>query len=423
MLPINSLRFRVAFFYALFGAVLSIALCSVLFITVQQMGHMLMDESLRAELEDSVDRHSRNPLFIPPNTISIRGYVLSGNKSDYSIPASVKSLNLGSHNVTVGEIDYRVLVADRNGFRYFMLFDTDKQHERETHFFRILWVFALFMTLVSAAGGYWLANRIVGPLSRLAQQFSQSEPGGERLSLAKLARNDEVGDLARAFDRYLNRLREFAERESYFTADVSHELRTPLAIILGTVEVMEQDGSLSAKQKERVTRIKRAIQDMIEFTSALMLMSRERSPSAEEQPCPFGEVVRSCAEKHHELIAGREIRMEVELSADPNLVVERPLLEIVIGNLIRNALFNMHAGTVFLRLEADRLIVQDTGHGMRPEELSRALERHFKGSKSTGAGVGLSLVKRICDRYGWKILLESEQGVGTTAQIVFTSRE
>ena len=423
MFPINSLRFRVAFFYALLGAGLSIVLCSVLFITVQQMGHRLMDETLRAELEVSVERHLHNPSYIPPNTISIKGYVLTGKATDSTIPAAIKSLPQGSSNVTIGEIDYRVLVADRNGYRYCMLFDTDKQHEREAQFYRILFVFALLMTVASAAIGFWLAISIISPLSRLAQQFSQSEPGDVSLSLSKLARNDEVGDLARAFERYLNRLREFAERESYFTADVSHELRTPLAIILGTVEVLEQDGMLSTKQRDRISRIKRAIQDMIEFTSALMLMSRERKPASDEHPFKIGEMVRGCIEKHQELIAGRNIQMKVEISADPSLIVERPLLEIVIGNLIRNALFNMHEGTVLLRLEEGRLIVQDSGHGMRPEELARALERHFKGAKSTGAGVGLSLVKRICDRYGWKISLESEQGIGTTAQIILPSKK
>ena len=85
------------------------------------------------------------------------------------------------------------------------------------------------------------------------------------------------------------------------------------------------------------------------------------------------------------------------------MIVERPLLEIVIGNLIRNALFHTKSGTVLLRLEAERLIVSDTGVGMRPEELAHALERYYKGSSSAGAGVGLSLVKRICDRYGWRI--------------------
>ncbi len=419
MFQFNSLRFRVAFFYALFGAGLSLLLSWGVFLSVQQMGHRLMDETLRAELDDSVERHARDSVFVPPNTVSIKGYVMSGSEPEKNIPAEIKKTLPGSHSIVVDGKDYRILVADRNGARYYMLFDTESQHRREERFYRFLAIFALFMTICSAAGGFWLAIRVTAPVTRLAEQVSQSEPGDANLSLTKLARNDEVGELARAFDRYLRRLREFIERESYFTADVSHELRTPLAIILGTVEVLEQDETLSSKQKERVARIRHAVQDMIDLTAALLLMAREHLPAAEESPCHVADVVRSCVEKHQHLIGDRAVRVEVELRAKPDLLVERPLLEIVIGNLLRNALFNTNVGSVRLQLDAERLIVQDTGVGMRPEELARALERHFKGASSAGAGVGLSLVKRICDRYGWRISLESTEGQGTRAEVVF----
>jgi len=246
--------------------------------------------------------------------------------------------------------------------------------------------------------------------------------GDTELSLIKLTSNDEVGDLARAFDRYLSRLRKFIERENYFTADVSHELRTPLAIMLGTVEVLEQDVTLSDKQKERISRIRRAAQEMIDLTAALLLLAREHQIAPDESPCHVADVALACVEKHRHLIGDRPIRLEVKVQADPRLTAERPLLEVVIGNLIRNALFNTKSGIVLLQLEAERLIVSDTGVGMRPEELARAMERYYKGASSAGAGVGLSLVKRICDRYGWRISLESQEGQGTTAEIDFSDR-
>lgn len=416
MLQTNSLRFRVALYYAIFGAGLSIVLSAAVFFIVQQIGHQRMDEILRVEL----DKHIHKSGFETPNTVSIEGYVLSPGSSGESIPAEVRNLTPGSYNMTVGETDYRVLVVDRDGSRYFMLFDTESQHIQEAKFSRFVAIFALFMIISSSAGGVLLASRVTASVTRLAAQVGKAKPGDLDLSLIKLTSNDEVGELARAFDRYLRRLREFIEREKYFTADVSHELRTPLAIMLGSVEVLEQDETLSPKQKERLLRIRRAAQDMIDLTAALLLMGREHEHSADEPPCHVADVALACVEKHRHLIGERPIRMEVELRAEPSLIVERPLLEIVIGNLIRNALFNTESGTVLLRVEAERLTVQDTGVGMRPEELARALERYYKGASSTGAGVGLSLVKRICDRYGWSISLDSQKGRGTTAQIQFS---
>lgn len=421
MRPINSLRFRVAFAFAIFGALSSILLCGGIYLTAHELGHRLMDETLRAELDDSVERHARDSVFVPPNTVSIKGYVLSNMGTGRNIPAAIEALMPGTHNVTIEDIDYRVLIADRNGARYFMLFDTDSQHEREEKFLNFLILFALFMTLASAGGGFWLAMRIIGPVTRLAEEVAQAKPG-DSMKLVKLTRDDEVGELARAFDHYLHRLQEFIERENYFTADVSHELRTPLAIILGTVEVLEQDETLSAKQRERVERIKRAAQDMIDLSAALLLLAHEYLPAADEQPCDVGELVCACVEKHRHLNEDRPVRMEVELIGDPHLIVERPLLEIVIGNLLRNALFNTRSGTVLLRLEAERFTLKDTGFGMPPEVLARVFERHYKGASSAGAGIGLSLVKRICDRYGWRISFDSQEGQGSTAEVDFSAK-
>jgi len=415
MLQTNSLRFRVALFYALFGAGLSILLSAAVFLAVQKIGHQRMDEILQVEL----DGHARPSGFEPPNTVSIKGYVLSGTEPGRNIPAEIRNLTPGKYNIEIETIDYRVLVADRYGARYFMLFNTEEQHLKEATFLRYVALFALLMTVGSSAGGFWLASRVTASVTRLAEQVGQAEPGDMDISLIKLTGNDEVGELARAFDRYLRRLRNFVERENYFTADVSHELRTPLAIMLGTVEVLEQDETLNVKQKERIARIRRAAQDMIDLTAALLLMARERQQATDELPCQVADVALACVEKHRHLIGGRPIQMEVQLIAEPSLIVERPLLEIVIGNLIRNALFNTKSGVVQLRLEAKRLIVRDTGVGMGPEELARALERYYRGASSGGAGVGLSLVKRICDRYGWRISLDSKEGQGTTAEIDF----
>lgn len=411
------MRFRVAFLFALFGAGLSILFSIVVFVLVQQIGYTLIDEFLQVEM----DVYAKYSVFMPHDNKPITGYVLSDTQLGGNIPAEIKKLSPGSYTVAIEQVDYRVLVADRDNARYFMTFDIKGQSQHEAKFLRYAVLFALFMTISSSAGGLWLAVRITSPITRLAKQVGQAEPGEADLTLSSLSSKDEVGELARAFDRYLRRLREFIEREKYFTADVSHELRTPLAIMLGTIEVLEQVETPSPRQKVRLTRIRRAAQDMIDLTSALLLLAREQAFAADALTCHAAEVVRACAEKHMHLIAGRPIRMEVELVAEPALFVECSLLEILVGNLIRNALFNTRSGFVLLRLEQERLTVQDTGVGMSEDELAHVFERYYKGAQSAGSGVGLSLVKRICERYGWHISLASIQGQGTTAVIDFSS--
>jgi methyl-accepting chemotaxis protein len=205
MFQTNSLRFRVAFYYALFGAGLSILLSSGVYFTVQQIGHRLMDQVLLVELYE----HASEEVFESPNTASIKGYIRSAKQTSRNIPAEVKDLEPGSYNITVKGTDFRTMVADVGDARYYMLFDTESQHLQETKFFRFVVFFALFMIVSSSIGGVILASRVTSSVTRLAKQVARAEPKDADLSLIKLTGNDEVGDLARAFDRYLRRLRDF----------------------------------------------------------------------------------------------------------------------------------------------------------------------------------------------------------------------
>lgn len=74
-----------------------------------------------------------------------------------------------------------------------------------------------------------------------------------------------------------------------------------------------------------------------------------------------------------------------------------------------------------VRLDTDKLVVSDTGIGIGRDELGQVFERYRKGPESSGAGIGLSLVKRICDRHGWRIDLDSRPGEGTIATLHFAS--
>src|SRR5512145_1258220 len=166
MFQTNSLRFRVAFYYALFGAGLSILLSGVVYFTVEQLGHRLMDQILLVELYE----HASEEVFEPPNTASIKGYVLSATQTSPDIPAEIKALEPGSHNITIGSGDYRALVADLDGARYFMLFDSASQHLQETRFVRFVIFFAIFMIVSSSIGGVILASRVTSSVSRLAKE-------------------------------------------------------------------------------------------------------------------------------------------------------------------------------------------------------------------------------------------------------------
>jgi signal transduction histidine kinase len=112
--------------------------------------------------------------------------------------------------------------------------------------------------------------------------------------------------------------------------------------------------------------------------------------------------------------------LELVEEASPQLHVHPALFAIVVANLVRNATAHTENGTVKVCLAINRLVVSDTGIGIRGDEIGRVFQRYYRGAESRGSGIGLSLVKRICDRQGWQILLESREGEGTTATLDFS---
>jgi len=403
----------------MFGAMVSLLLTIGLSFTAHNLGERLIDETLRAEIEDYMSRRSRNPSSLPPATVSIQGYVFLPGQNNADIPPELHNLVPGKYQLTLNNIPYRIAVADQADERYVMMFNEMRQRHRESTFLIYMVVGALSMTLVSAWIGWWLAGRVVAPIAELGRRVSKASPEDNMLAIASGFEPDEIGKLALVFEGYLRRMRAFIDRERAFTADISHELRTPLAIVLGVVELMEEDTHLLEKQQERVARIGRATREMIAMTTALLLMAREAN--ADEpviQKCDVCDIASHIVDMHRHQLS-EHTTVQLVCQSHPHIEAERSLFGIVVANLIRNAFTYTPSGSVKITVEENCLTVTDTGTGIHSEVIGKVFQRHFKGSGSTGSGIGLSLVKRICDRYGWETIIESTEGKGTSAQLIF----
>ena len=379
-----------------------------------------MDQTLKSELDDYIARRARNPRSLPTNTATLRAYVEVIGEDSSAVPDAMRNLATGKHEIDIDGVTFRVLVADQpdGSDRYYIAFNEERQERREQRFLVYLVGGALLMTLLVAAGGLWLAGRVIAPLTELARAVSQAPAENPpRLSVYN-APNDEVSELTRAFDRYMTRLSAFVERERAFAADASHELRTPLAVIRGASEVMAEDASMGEVQAKRVARVSRAAIEMSSLIDALLLLAREDDILAEES-CDCELLLRQIVERYRTLAVQRANKIELVIEAAINLKVAPALFSIVVGNLVRNAVSHTDGGSITVSLHRDRLVVVDTGIGISNDEIGRVFQRYYRGASSGGAGIGLSLVKRVCDRQHWEIALESQAGGGTTATLRF----
>ena len=418
MLRPHNLRERVALFFAGFGALLSLLMVFLLYHAAHDLGQRLIDETLTAELDDYIARRERNPHSLPPSTVMLQGYVRDA-ESVGDVPAYLATLPPGRHDVTVGQLSYRVAVLERNAARYYLLYDISLQMKREQRFLLLLGMVALAVTLLAALGGIWLSRSVVAPVTELAAKVRHRSPEDWDQPLADDFPEGEMGELARVFDRHVVRMRAFIERERALSADMSHELRTSLAVILSTTEILLDDDTLTEKQKARIARIERAARDMAELGTALLLMAREEQLITAGGGCMVAGVIEKAVEKHRLLLANKPVRIEVHTDPALEVPADCALIDILVSNLVRNAFSYTASGMVVIRQDTHGLSITDTGKGIPGHAMDQVFLRHFRDMASEGAGIGLSLVKRICDRYGWQVRLESREDAGTSVTIVF----
>lgn len=416
----HSLHFRAAAAFTALGGAISLTLAVGLYLGALDAGERLIDETLSAEMQDFQARRARTPHSPPPATATLLGYVVPASPLEPKLPTELAALPAGQGHICLNGTPYRLMIADHAGTRYYLLHNESLLRESQTRLGLYLAAFVALMAALSAGLAFWLAERVIEPVKELARRVRDIGPETPHTNLAADFPADELGELAQAFEQSLDRLAAFIERERAFTADVSHELRTPLAVIRSAAEVLLADESRPAKDRQCLQRIERAAADMADLSTALLAMARERD---EERriPVELADLLRETLDKHQYLLRGKYVEVVLDIRAHPTLAVDPNLLSILLANLVRNSFTYTDRGEVRITLDADRLTVADTGLGIPREALGQVFQLLYKGRDSRGAGIGLSLVKKICDRYGWGVALESEVGKGTLAVLRFTN--
>jgi signal transduction histidine kinase len=212
-----------------------------------------------------------------------------------------------------------------------------------------------------------------------------------------------------------------AARERDFTRDASHELRTPLTVIRVASDLIAHDDGLSNASRRSLGRIQDAVAGMEAIIDALLLLARCEQAVIELEEVRVRDVVENELERVLPLLRYKGLELRLEIEAEPVLQAPPRVLQVMLGNLLGNAVRFTDAGEVRVCLQADRLCVEDTGIGMDAATLARAFEPFYRGEgeQVAGPGLGLSIAHRLGQRCGWPLRLESAPGRGTQATILF----
>ncbi|HSM10877.1 MAG TPA: HAMP domain-containing sensor histidine kinase, partial [Lysobacter sp.] len=339
----------------------------------------------------------------------------------YELPDGIH--NISGIDENGSPYSYKLAVRKTPQEWFFLAYDMSQATRGEEQFNRAIYSAVIVFTLLSLLVGWWAASRVMSPVSDLARRLKQSGRNADPEALAPHFPDDEVGQLAEALDDYSMRLTHVVQRDREFNADVSHELRTPLAVIRGAVELLLSKPDLDDKTRSRLLRIERAEQQCTDLISSLLLLSRNERGHGETDVARLAEQL---IEVHRTQLAGKPLALRLE--GERGLVVDAPeaAVAVALGNLIGNAVKYTNSGEVIVRLLPQAVEVIDSGPGLSPEDAAKLFERGYRGTHaghSQGGGIGLSIVRRLCDLYDWNVQVVPGEIQGVVATLRFGQRQ
>ncbi|MEQ8803165.1 sensor histidine kinase [Haliea sp.] len=262
------------------------------------------------------------------------------------------------------------------------------------------------LVVITLAVSLWLAYRVARrttrPIIQLSDEVKQMHQQGKALDLSAAGRNDEIGYLAETIQSNFNQIHDALEREGHFTRDVSHELRTPLTVMKNTLTLLET----RPPQPRDIEQLKLAAQHVQRTVAILLALARQDSVQA--QSLRLRPIVEEAILGLHGALERSNFSVEVAIADDCELIGNRQLITLLVGNLVENAMRYAAEPSLNISLHEDSLVFSNA---VFAPVIDDPVKPGRKQADSPGLGQGLFLVERIAARLNWLLSTRSQAGI------------
>lgn len=324
------------------------------------------------------------------------------------------------------------LVVQGGRLRYVLQAETSLLHYQETlHGLVFLLSLGSGATLfVAWVGSLWLAKKVLAPIETLckgAETMSEADLG-KRLALDSPYR--EFRRLTQAVNSVLDQFQRGSEVQRNFCEIAAHEMKTPLTILQGNLEVALMKARTTEEYHEVLLNNLQQVDRLIALTRPLLTLAKFTSskPPVNLVPLALEPLIQELIDELILLADDRQITLTFESQSVPSVLGDAQWLKQALINLLDNALrYTPSGGSVTVRLHAVgrevAIAVEDTGHGIEPENIPHLFERFYRtdwarAKDAGGTGLGLPIVKEIMETHGGSISVTSEVNKGS----IFTLR-
>lgn len=298
----------------------------------------------------------------------------------------------------------------------------------------IMLIVCLASLILFSIGGWFYSGRALKPISKVLENVDNISITSLNLRVPEGNGLDEIGMLARTFNRMLERLETSFATQKDFIANASHELRTPLTSINGQIEVLLMKDRSVSEYKSVLESVLEDLRSLIDLSNKLLLIARTSAERPEKQ---FKKVrIDEILWQAHDEIRKFNKDFHIDISLDKSLtdsgqmtlMGDEYLLKIACSNLIDNACKYSSDHSVSIKLSNHEqhieILFEDRGIGIWANETGKIFEPFYRGSNTgsvRGTGVGLSLVDSIIRNHNGAVKVSSVPGKGTTFKIQLRS--
>ncbi len=423
-------------------AFIALGLLTLLAISVQAFsGQLLIEDRYWSQLAQSISHeHARQVregrAASLPDTGFVRSwYVVKGRSASTPPPAHLAHQPPGMYSsdaafmshASLSEPDdgrsYHALVVDLPPGKLITQIDIEplEHHQNLYGNLSALWILAFGVVIAGFIS--WLHANLVRPVRDLAARMQAVDPAVPGTRLPTDYKREEVQVIAQASNAHLERVDQFIQRERSLMDQASHEFRTPIAVIGGAADVLRQQ-PLPESARPALARIEHAVEDLSETMVALLYLAREPLPGSEAQDVTvLHELLAQLTRDHEHLLLGKSARLQLGEIEATFIAAPEAMVRIAASNLIRNAIENTEQGDVAITLKDGVLTVADASEGFDPAEAARRYRELLRQSAPVrGQGLGLFLIGRICERFGWSLNLSASDRGARAALDMSASR-
>jgi signal transduction histidine kinase len=276
-----------------------------------------------------------------------------------------------------------------------------------------------------------IAGRSIQPVTHIIHTASHitRENLSDRITVP--GSEDEIATLVTTINELLNRIENAVEREKQFTSDASHELRTPLAVMKGTLEVLIRKPREAQEYRDKIAYCISEIDRMNHRVDQLLLLARFESQKTalDHRKFDLVELLENVIYRQQAIIQEKELKVDLQVTQGCEVESDPYMVDIILENLLSNAIKYSHPKTsidISVASYENKVFctIQDNGIGMQQEELSKIFGRFYRSEALThpqvkGSGLGLSIVKRMCELLHISLKFNSVYQKGTAVELVF----